>query len=164
MFASIDTASGEAPDGYVLSEVGRDRTRVVSLWPTRAEARAAGGECYEVEDDVAGPDADGVATAAAVLEFDGPQGAARIAAARLAFRDRLAPLLRRTPGCVRVLVLFEPETCAHVVVNLATSLDALAAIGHAVNTSQLLPGEDPALLPGPDRVAINEITFQGASQ
>ncbi|GAA4712471.1 YceI family protein [Phytohabitans rumicis] len=162
MFASIDTVSIQAPAGYVLSEVGRDRRRVVSLWPTLAQARAAGGEWYEVEQDLAGPDAGVPARAATLLEFDGPQGPARIAAARLAFHDRLAPLLRATPGCVRVLVLWQPETCAHVVVSLATSLPALAAIGQAVNTSPLLPGEDPALLPGPDRVAINEVTDRPA--
>jgi hypothetical protein len=45
-----------------------------------------------------------------------------------------------------------------VVLSIAVSLDALAAIEQAVNGTELLPGEDPALLPGPDGACINQIT------
>jgi hypothetical protein len=164
MFASIEildrpTLDGVA-DGYVLDEVGSGRTRLVAL---RAEAGGA-GDLYEVEEDVAGPDASATPGAAALLTFDGPQSPARIEAARRAFRDRIAPLMRATPGCVRALVLWQPDTCAYAVLNVAVSLDALAAIGEAVTNSPLLPGEDVALLPGPDRVAVNRVTahIQGA--
>jgi hypothetical protein len=162
MFASIAilnqaTALDGIPNGYLLDEVGSGRTRVVALWPTRAEAAAA-GEVYEVEEDLAGPDASAVPGAAALLYFDGPQSPPRIEAARRAFRDRIGPLMRAAPGCVRTLGLWQPESCAHAVLNVAVSLDALAALGEAVNTSPLLPGEDLALLPGPDRVAINRVT------
>jgi hypothetical protein len=158
MFASIEiqdqpSLDGVA-DGYVLDEVGSGRTRLVRLW---SEAVDTAAELYEVEEDVAGPDASAPPGAAALLIFDGPQSQARVEAARRAFRDRIAPLLRAAPGCVRALVLWQPDTCAYAVLNVAVSLDALAAIGEAVNTSPLLPGEDVALLPGPDRVAINRV-------
>ncbi|MFE9642716.1 hypothetical protein ACFYO0_00860 [Streptomyces sp. NPDC006365] len=177
MFACIHTMNRRTShpgldgvaDGYVLEEVGRSRTTVVSLWPTQAGARAAAAagvlgatvvrdEVYQVEEDIPGPAAADEPGAAALLDFDGPQGPARIAAARRAFHNRLGPVLRQTPGLVRVLVLWQPETCAHVVLTIAVSLPALADIGKAVDTTQLLPGEDPALLPGPDRAAINQIT------
>ncbi|GAA2619551.1 hypothetical protein GCM10010307_02240 [Streptomyces vastus] len=135
-------------------------------WSSARAAAAAGApggtvvrdEIYQVEEDIPGPAASDVPRGAALLDFDGPQGPARIAAARRAFHDRIGPALGQTPGLVRVLVLWQPETCAHVVLNIAVSLPALAALGKAVNATQLLPGEDPALLPGPDRVAINQIT------
>jgi hypothetical protein len=41
---------------------------------------------------------------------------------------------------------------AECVVVLAEDEDALDTLGRVVMTSELLPGEDPELLPGPDRV------------
>lgn len=158
-FASIEvlTEPGSldgVPDGYLLDEVGTGRARLVSLWPA---AERPAGDVYEVEEDVAGQDASAPPGAVALLHFDGPQSPARIEAARRAFRDRIGPLMRSTPGVVRSLVLWQPEACAYAVLNVAVSLEALAAIGEAVTTSPLLPGEDVALLPGPDRITINRV-------
>jgi hypothetical protein len=43
------------------------------------------------------------------------------------------------------------------VLMLATSLGDLDAIGQAVFRSELLPDEDPALLPGPNRADIHTV-------
>ena len=45
-----------------------------------------------------------------------------------------------------------------VVITLATSVDTLDAAQQAVMATELTPGEDPALLPGPDRVEIHRVT------
>jgi hypothetical protein len=44
-----------------------------------------------------------------------------------------------------------------VVAWLATSLEALEAGGVAVNSTALLPDEDPALLTGPDRFVVHRV-------
>jgi hypothetical protein len=45
-----------------------------------------------------------------------------------------------------------------VVITLATSVETLDAIARAVMATELMPGEDPALLPGPDRIEIHHVT------
>jgi hypothetical protein len=50
-----------------------------------------------------------------------------------------------------------------VVVNLCTSFDALAATEKAVSSTTLLPGEDPALLTGPDRVDMHRVVAHTAA-
>jgi hypothetical protein len=156
-------------DGYLLDEIGRSRITVLSLGSPPGSGGAVGGtvvrdERYEVLHDVSGGSAGARPVAAAVLDFDGPISPAMFAAAERAFTGRLQPLLEAFPGCVRVLALHRPETGAQVVVNLTDSLEALGAVERAINTSQLLPGEDPALLPGPDRVSIQNVAtiFEGA--
>jgi hypothetical protein len=157
-------------DGYLFAEVARSRSTLVSLWPSRAEAEAATAaapegigtvvrdEIYEVRYDLAGPDAAADATAGCLLDFEGPQSPARLAAAEAAFEQRIKPIFERLPGCVRVLVLVHPETRAQVVVHLNDSFERLAEVERAVTTSPLLPGEDAALLPGPDRATVLTVT------
>jgi hypothetical protein len=157
-------------DGYLFDEVGRSRTMLVSLWPTRADAEAAqaaadGGlgavvrsEIYEVRNDLRGGSPAATPAAAALLDFDGPVSPARLAAAEFGFTERLRPVLERLPGCVRILSLWHPDRAAHAVLNVADSLEALSHAERTVNSTALLPGEDPALLGGPDRVTIHTLT------
>jgi len=37
-------------------------------------------------------------------------------------------------------------------------VETLDAIARAVMSTELMPGEDPALLPGPDRIEIHHVT------
>ena len=54
---------------------------------------------------------------------------------------------------------------ASVVCTLATSVAALDAITQAVMATGLLPGEDAALLPGPDRIQTHQVTgYQMAAE
>jgi len=49
------------------------------------------------------------------------------------------------------------------VLHLAESREAIAGVTRAVTTTPLLPGEDPALLPGPDRVRpYRVLAYRGA--
>lgn len=160
-------------EGYLFDEVGRSRMTVLSLWPSAeaassaraALAPAAGGtvvrdEVYEVLHDIAGGAPAGARpAAAALLDFDGPISHAVFAAAERGFHDRIRPLLAGLTGCIRGIVLWQPDTGAQVVVNVTDSLEALGASERAINSAPLLPGEDPALLPGPDRVSVQTVRF-----
>jgi hypothetical protein len=156
-----------ATGGYVFDEVGRSRLTLLSLGTAPRDPALAAGlggtvvrdEVFEVLHDITGGSPDAPAAAAAVLDFDGPISDAVFAAAERGFTDRIMPILTTLSGCVRVLVLWQPATGAQVVVNLTDSLEALSACERAITSSELLPGEDPALLPGPDRVCIQTVSI-----
>ncbi|MEV4516890.1 hypothetical protein AB0K00_49045 [Dactylosporangium sp. NPDC049525] len=112
---------------------------------------------HTVLHDIAGPAGGTTPAAAHLLHFDGPATDAAFAAADFAYRERIAPTFRAAPGAVRNLVLFDPERRATVVVSMAVDLAALDAIGRAANSLDLLPGEDMALLPGPDHVSFHPV-------
>ncbi len=92
--------------------------------------------------------------------FNGPRTAEQLAAAERASNERLWPALRRDPGLMRELVAYyvlrQPDG-GEVVVTLVTTMDALKRGSDLVSSTELLPGEDPALLPGPDRVEVYEV-------
>ena len=141
---------------------------MVSLWQTREDAELAPersaairgprpfeltrDEIYQVDADQPGPAAGEQPVVAFLGEFDGPLSQARVDAARFAGTERLAPVITAVPGLIRALVLWHPTERAMAVLHLATSEEALRALGEAVMSSELLPGEDPELLPGPDRI------------
>ncbi len=129
--------------GYLLQQVGHPATLALSLWKD-------GGD-LEVLDDWAGQAAGTEPEAALLLTFDGPLSPAAYDAARFAARERVQPALAGVPGLVRLLALWEPGARSVTVIHLAVSIDALEDAGRAVTGTTLLPGEDPALLPGPDR-------------
>jgi hypothetical protein len=131
---------------YLLEKVGLGQPEVLSFW---AQSTATD---HEVVDDWSGPAAGKPPTAALVLHFDGPLSPAAYAAGQRAGRDRIQPALAAVPGIVRLVSLWQPQDRSVSVVNLAESMDALEAGSRAANSTTLLPGEDPALLPGPDRV------------
>jgi len=156
-FAGLALLSGDDGSGAL-----------VSLWLTREDAELASersvairgprpfeltrDEIYEVDADEPASAAGEEPAAAFLGEFDGPLSPARVEAARFAGTQRLAPVLRTVPGLVRMLVLWHPTERRMAVLHLATSIAALEAVSQAVMSTKLLPGEDPALLPGPDRI------------
>ena len=90
-----------------------------------------------------------------IITFDGPRSPDIIAAANRAGRERIEPLIEANPelrdrllGGFRAL---QPDGAECVVV-LAKDASALDDLDRLVMTSELLPGEDPALLPRPSRV------------
>ena len=90
-----------------------------------------------------------------IMLFDGPRSDAAVQASERAGRERIDPLVASHPdlrhrllGGVRAV---GPDGAECVVV-LADDEDALDTLERLVMTSELLPGEDPALLTGPDRV------------
>ena len=96
-------------------------------------------------------------THARVLYFDGPRAPEQAAAEEFAGQQRIWPAIRNLSGLVDVWVLRGPQS-ATVVCTLAMSVPTLDTITHAVMSSELLPGEDVALLPGPDRVETLVVT------
>jgi hypothetical protein len=89
--------------------------------------------------------------------FDGPRAPEQAAAADLAGRQRIWPAIRGLSGLAGVYIL-RGSDLSSVVVTLATSVETLDAAQRAVMATELTPGEDPALLPGPDRVEIHHVT------
>ena len=139
----------------------------LTLWDTAASAsaflaeRAAmaalPGVIYEVADAAAGPAAAQAPACARLMYFDGPRAPEQAAAEDLAGRQRIWPAIRGLDGLVGTYVLRGPDL-GSVVITLATSVPALDVIARTVMGTQLLPGEDPALLPGPDRIEIYHVT------
>lgn len=86
--------------------------------------------------------------------FDGPRSPELVAAAERAGRDRIDPLIDADPALrddmVARYVLSRPDGGLAVLVITGTEESLDRAI-ELIMTSELLPGEDPALLPGPDR-------------
>jgi hypothetical protein len=83
--------------------------------------------------------------------FDGPRTPEQLAAADFAVRERIVPAASTVPGLVRVYRLRRDDG-AEVVVSIGETEQALLDAQKAIMSTTLLPGEDPALLPGPDRV------------
>ncbi|WP_189335497.1 hypothetical protein [Actinoplanes ianthinogenes] len=152
--------------GLILLEDTAGGGAMVTLWQSREDAELASersrahgprpvtllsDDIYEVADDITGA-ATGAPGAALVGYFDGPLTPARVVAATRAGRDRVGPVLKRLPTLLRTLILWDPDDRRFAVIHLATSPAGLDAVVTAVTSTELLPGEDPALLTGPDRV------------
>ena len=73
------------------------------------------------------------------------------AAAERGGRERIDPAVRELDGYVGTLVLRSPDH-RMVVISLATAMETFEAARRTIMATELLPGEDPALLPGPDSV------------
>lgn len=85
--------------------------------------------------------------------FDGPRGADMLAAADFAAKERITPAIASVPGTIRSYVLRRDDG-SEVVLTLAETEQALLDGRTAIMSTRLLPGEDAALLPGPDRSEI----------
>ena len=139
----------------------------LTLWDTEADAAAfAGqyaelaalpGQIYQVIDAAAGPAATQAPAYARFMYFDGPRAPEQAAAEDLAGRQRIWPAIRNLSGLVAIYVL-RGRDLGSVVITLTTSAESLDAAARAVMSTELLPGEDPALLPGPDRIEIHHVT------
>lgn len=86
--------------------------------------------------------------------FDGPRSPELVAATERAERERIEPLIEAHPEIRDEMVvrymLSQPDggSAVLVITNSEASLDRAFDL---IMTSELLPGEDPALLPGPSR-------------
>lgn len=91
---------------------------------------------------------------AQLVIFDGPQSPELLAAAELADTRRIRPLIEANARINQDIVarydLSQPDggRAMLIVTGSEATLDALTEL---VMTSELVPGEDPALLPGPSR-------------
>lgn len=120
------------------------------------------------DDDTSGPyvvedhwqAAQGQAAWAAVTEFDGPRDAAQQAADRRSGRERVWPAASQVEGTVAAVVLRGPDG-AMVAVGFATDEASLEAAAQAIQSTPLLPGEEPSLLGGPNRYATCRVVDDG---
>lgn len=87
--------------------------------------------------------------------FDGPRSPELVAATVRAERERIEPLIEAHPEIRDDMVvrytLTQPDGGSAVLVVTRTER-ALDEAERLIMTSELLPGEDPALLPGPSRM------------
>jgi hypothetical protein len=85
--------------------------------------------------------------------FDGPRGPEQLAAADFADRERVMPALSKLGHSFRAYRLRRDDG-AEIVVVIADSEQVLLDAQKAILSTRLLPGENPALLPGPDRTEL----------
>jgi hypothetical protein len=133
------------------------RDNAAGFMATRARFGTPAGEVYEVAEYERGPAAAQTATYARLLYFDGPRTPEQVAASDFGGRQRIWPAIRDLSGLVSVYLL-RGHDLGWIVVTFATSVDTLEAAQRAVMAADLLPGEDRALLPGPDRIEIHSVT------
>jgi hypothetical protein len=141
--APEDLATVPGTDAYLLEQLGHGKTTILTVG---ADVTGA-----EVIDDWAGSAAGADPKAASIIYFDGPLSPVAFAAAQRGGRERITPALRSVPGVIRLIVMWEPTARSLTCVMLGDSLEALEEAARVVNSTPLLPDEDPALLPGPDR-------------
>ena len=94
----------------------------------------------------------GPATYMQVVEFSGPRTEEWVAAEQRAATDRLGPATDGIDGIVSVIRMRAADN-AYMVVVLAESMDVFDVASQAIMSTELLPGEDPELLGGPDRIS-----------
>ncbi|MDN5749724.1 MAG: hypothetical protein L0H64_14595 [Pseudonocardia sp.] len=159
MYATLHRTVGATTDdpdpALRLHQIGGPVTLTVRLTPERPADPTA----FEVRSDCGLTEPAGVATAAQVLTFSGPISEAADEAAEWAGRERIAPAMDGHPGGVRLLTLWQPELRRKILITLATSLESLEEAGRKISSLPLLPGEDVALLPGPDHVEFFRVEF-----
>jgi hypothetical protein len=148
-------------------QLGGPATVRLTLWDTEASASGCSApdawlappaaEIYQVTHTEEGLAASQVPAYARLVCFDGPRAPELAEAEDLAGRQRIWPAIRGLSELTGVCVL-RGSGLSTVIVTLATSVEALDAAQRAVMATELTPGEDPALLPGPDRVEIHRVT------
>ncbi|MGY1814880.1 hypothetical protein [Blastococcus sp. SYSU D00820] len=148
---------GGQPDGAVAvaDDDGSEGT-LVALWPDRDAAGAAGGRIYAVTDVMTGPAAGRPATHAQLVWLNGDGDPAAAAAVERSNRERIWPAVRSIEGVVASLVLRSADD-RFVVVGLAVDPGTHERVREAIGATELLPGEDPALLRGPDRIRTGRV-------
>ncbi|HSK26401.1 MAG TPA: hypothetical protein VK894_05770 [Jiangellales bacterium] len=168
----METVSGHPGfvEAWVTRQLGGSGGVLVTVWGSRQDAelasertaaarggprpfRLAQDTVYEVVHSEAGPAAGDEPAVCQLTWFDGPRSEAQAAADERAGTERIWPAVRDTPGLVRSMALRAPDR-ALLHLGLATGTDALDAVQRRVMATELLPGEDPALLGGPDRIDV----------
>ena len=156
--AVVRTALPGAADpagAIVVDHQDGDDGTVVALWPDEAQA-PAGTRAHHLTDRLDGVAAGRTPLFAQLTWVNGSGDPAVAAAAERGGRERIHPAVRDVEGLVGVLV-FRSADDRIVVVAMATGSETHTEIQARIMRAPLLPGEDPALLPGPDRVEIGRI-------
>jgi hypothetical protein len=99
--------------------------------------------------------------------FDGPRSPELVAASDFGGRERIWPAILADPvtreGHVATYVLRQDDG-GEIAVVIVKSLAALERGREVIMNTELLPSEDPALLPGPDRMEVFEVVASMVAQ
>jgi hypothetical protein len=168
--ADLSTSTAAQPgmlSRLTFRQLGGPAAVRLTLWDTEASATGCPGpdarlassasEIYQVTHTEEGLAAAQAPAYARLVYFDGPRAPEQIAAEDLAGRQRIWPAIHGLSGLTGIYIL-RGRDLSSVIVTLATSVETLDAAQQAVMATELTPGEDPALLPGPDRVEIHRVT------
>ncbi|GAA4975702.1 hypothetical protein [Kineococcus glutinatus] len=160
MYATLTTGGGSGSPVEERTLVPASGAAPVSLrtWGSEEEARraAAGATVWEVVDHHRGRCAGQQPTAVQVTTFEGPRSEEQAAADERSGRERIWPAVADTDGLVDVLVLRRADR-GMVVLVFVTAARHLEEHTRRIMSTELLPGEDPALLGGPDRVEVHGV-------
>jgi hypothetical protein len=85
--------------------------------------------------------------------FDGPRTPGQVAASDFAGRERIQPAVSNLGHRFRVYKLRRDDG-SEIILMIADSERDLLDAQKAIMSTELVPGEDPALLPGPDRIEL----------
>jgi len=158
MYATVHPAplaEASAAGAIEVAHLDGAGSTAIAFWPDRAAA-PAGERVYELVDRLDGP-ASGRAPLFAQVTWINSAGDPSVAdAADRAGRERLSPVIRDVDGLVGVLV-FRSADHRLLVVGLATGMETYPEVAERIMGTELLPGEDPALLPGPDRLELGRV-------
>ncbi|MFD5250081.1 hypothetical protein ACFWIW_36430 [Amycolatopsis sp. NPDC058340] len=151
-----------SPGTCTLAQVGGLSGLVVALWRDRGSALAAAdrrvshvidARVYAVADVESGAAEPRIAQA---TWFDRPLTQAQADAARFGGRERILPAVRGLDGVGGFYVL-TAEDRSSLILGFTESIEAMESVQKTIMSTELLPGEDPALLPGPDRVDVHRV-------
>jgi hypothetical protein len=150
-----------------LAQVAGATGVVVTFWPDHDGATAAAGSppasgwtwfdtgVYQVAFTGS---ASGAAKFAQATWFDGPRRRELAEAELRAGRDRIWPVAREIDG-VGCCYLLQADDRACLVLGFADRIETIEAVQKAAMGTELLPGEDVALLPGPDRIDLHHVSY-----
>ncbi len=148
--------AGTEPAGaIVVDHRDGDEGTAVALWPDGPPA-SLGSRTYRLVDGFDGVAAGRAPLFAQLTWLNGTGDPAVAQAAERGGRERIHPAVRDVEGLVGVLV-FRSADDRILVVGLATGREAHAEVQDRIMRTTLLPGEDPALLPGPDRMELGRV-------
>jgi hypothetical protein len=153
--ADAGTVPPDAAGAIVVDHRDGDEGTVVALWADEAHA-PAGIRAHRLVDRFDGVAAGRTPLFAQLTWVNGAGDPDVARAAERGGRDRIHPAIRDVDGLVGVLV-FRSADERVVVVALATGMETHLEVQRRIEHTPLLPGEDPALLPGADRVELGRV-------
>jgi hypothetical protein len=158
VFATVSTTppAGAAPLGSIeVAHRDGAGSTTVAFWPDEAAA-LAGERAYRLVDVLDGPAAGRAPLFAQIVWVNDAGDPAVADAAERGGRERINPAIRDVDGLVTVLA-FRSADHRIVVVGTSTSLETHTEVQDRIRRTPLLPGEDPALLPGFDRTELGRV-------
>lgn len=148
--ACVPTGAARA-GAIVLDHLDGEGGTVVVLWNEESAAAGTGERVYRVTDEMHGRAAGRRPLFGQLTWLNGDGDPHRAQAAERGGRDRIWPAVREIDGIVGTLVLRSTDERI-VVVGLSTGTETYEQVQRTIMGTALLPDEDPALLPGADRI------------